>query len=219
MAGRPAARELTGRQEEALQAIGRSWREERAPTTGELVDALRLAGESGLTALLRPLAEKGYIAVEGGVRGRQRRIELTASGRARLQFGVPVLGSIPAGPLAEAVQQTGEWFPSLASALPYRPGDFALRVQGDSMIGAGILPGDLVLLRPGIEARSGEIVAAQVHDEAAGQVEATLKYLDFVTGRATVWLRAANPEYPDREVDAAHLTIAGVFRGLIRVPE
>lgn len=85
------------------------------------------------------------------------------------------------------------------------------------MTGAGILPGDYVQLRHGVQVRSGEIVAAQLCDEGSGQVEATLKYLDFEEGSPTMRLRAANPAYPDREVEAACVTVAGVFRGLVRV--
>ena len=87
------------------------------------------------------------------------------------------------------------------------------------MTGAGILPGDYVQLRPDVRVRSGEIVAAQLCDQGSGSVEATLKYLDFEEGAPTVRLRAANPAYADREVEAACVTVAGAFRGLVRVSD
>jgi repressor LexA len=209
---------LTQRQREALEAVAFFWKQGRPPTTGELLARLGLATESGLSDLLRPLREKGCIEVHGGVRGRQRLIELTSRGRAEVGFGVPVLGEIPAGPLREAVQEANEWVEGAGALLRVRSGDFFLRVRddGDSMTGAGILPGDLVLLRPDVEVRSGEIVAAQICEDASGRVEATLKHLDFLPDKRTVRLRAANPAYPDREFDAACVRVAGAFRGLVR---
>ncbi len=210
---------ITERQNEALQAIARFWKMGRAPTTGELLRDLHLATESGLSDLLRPLRDKGFIEVTGGVRGRQRLIELTGRGRAQTGFGVPVLGEIPAGPLREAIQSSGEWLDGVGALLNWNENDFLLRVAGDSMIGAGILPGDYVQLRQGVRVRSGEIVAAQLCDQGTGNVEATLKFFDFVEGAPTVRLRAANPAYADLEVEAACVTVAGVFRGLVRVSD
>ena len=192
---------LTHRQGEALHAIARFWREGRAPTTGELLADLGLATESGLSDLLRPLRDKGFISVAGGVRGRQRRIELSAQGRAFTGWGVPVLGDIPAGPLAEAIQREGQWLDDVGTLLGWNASDFLLRVKGDSMTGAGILEGDYVHLRPDVRPRSGEIVAAQV-DDGHGSLESTLKYLDFDEGAATVILRAAHPAFPPREIAA-----------------
>jgi repressor LexA len=175
-----------------------------------------LARESSLTTLLDPLREKGFVDIAGGIRGRQRRIELTPSGRALTGMGLPILGAIPAGPLQEAVQQTDEWLSNPGELLRTQPGDFLLRVQGDSMLGAGILPGDLVLLRPAVQWRSGEIAAVQLADDASGIMEATLKYLDLLADSRHVRLRAANPLYPDREVPAEAVSVAGVYRGLVR---
>jgi repressor LexA len=207
---------LTHRQDQLLQAIAKFWRQGRAPTTGELLQELGIVNVTGLGDLLRPVEKKGYITIQGGVRGRQRHIELTGPGRAHTGLGIPLVGAIPAGPLQEAIQQTAEWIDSADTLLRPRKGDFFLQVEGDSMIGAGILPGDLVLLRPGIEYRSGEIVAAQICESEGAVVESTLKYLDFTAGEATKRLRAANPAYPDREFPAGCVTVAGVYRGLIR---
>lgn len=208
--------QLTHRQNQLLQAIAKSWREGRAPTTGELLQELGITNVTGLGDLLRPVERKGYITIAGGVRGRQRHIELTPQGRMQSGLGFPILGEIPAGPLQEAIQQSGEWIDGAGALLRPQKGDFFLRVKGDSMIGAGILTDDLVLLRPGIEVRSGEIVAAQICEAEGAAVESTLKHLDFTEGGATVRLRAANPAYPDREFPAQCVTVAGAMRGLIR---
>lgn len=210
---------LTKRQEETLRAVAKFWRQGRAPTTGELLEELGIVNVTGLGDLLRPLERKGFVSIEGGVRGRQRRIELTPQGRATTGFGLPVLGAIPAGPLREAIQDTAQWIDGAGALLRTQPDDFLLRVEGDSMTGAGILPGDYVQLRPGIAVRSGEIVAAQICESEGASIEATLKYLDYVEGEDSVRLRAANPAYPDREFSAQCVSVAGVFRGLIRAGE
>ncbi len=180
------------------------------------MQALHLATISGLDDLLRPVQHKGFIEVERPGRGKQRRFELTAQGRMQTGLGLPVLGAIPAGPLREAIQENAQWIEGAGALLRTQPGDFLLRVEGVSMIGAGILPGDYVQLRPDIRVQSGEIVAAQICETEGASVEATLKYLDFIRGEPTVRLRAANPAYPDREFAAECVSVAGVFRGLIR---
>lgn len=212
-------KEITARQDEALKIIASFWRQGRAPTTGELLEALGIVNVTGLGDLLRPLERKGFVSIQGGVRGRQRLIELTSQGRAQTGFGLPILGAIPAGPLREAIQESAQWIDGAGALLRTLPGDFLLRVEGDSMNGAGILPGDYVQLRPGIAVRSGEIIAAQICEDEGERVEATLKHLDFTEGGETVRLRAANPLYPDREFSARCVTVAGVFRGLIRAGE
>jgi repressor LexA len=123
--------------------------------------------------------------------------------------GVPLLGSIPAGPLSEAIPEV---VLEERELLKVRPGDFLLRVRGDSMIGDGIMDGDKVLLRPEIDARSGEIAAVLVGDAH----EATLKHVIPDPARGLVILRASNPFYVDVRVPVEEVRIAGVFRGLVR---
>ena len=102
------------------------------------------------------MARNGFVKILcGGVRGRSRIVRLTPKGRYTLGLGgLPLLGSIPAGPLSDAVSQAAEIIDP-AELLSNEPGDFLLRVRGDSMIGDGILDGDLVLLRPGGKVRHG----------------------------------------------------------------
>jgi len=129
--------------------------------------------------------------------------------------GLPVLGSIRAGLLEEAIAEP-ETILEDHELLPYLPGDFVLRIRGDSMVGDGILSGDLVLLRPQVEVAQGEIAAVMVGGEE-GDCEATLKrfYLEGPGGR-TARLKASNPAYADIVVPSSEVKIAGVFRGLIR---
>lgn len=89
---------------------------------------------------------------------------------------LPLLGTIPAGPLAEVIarQETAFEAVSIGDLLRHREGDFLLRITGDSMVGDGIFDGDLVLLRPGIEVQQGEI-AAVIWSGSGAECEATLK--------------------------------------------
>lgn len=177
----------------------------------DLVRALGYAAESSLTATLKVMERKGLVSVRGGgVRGRSRMVALTSRARRALGGGgLPVLGAIPAGPLAEAVREADD-VREPGDLLPWRDGDFLLRVKGDSMTGDGILDRDLVLIRPDVALHSGEIAAVLVGEEH----ETTLKRV-FARG-AEVTLRASNPLYADRTLPAETVKIAGVFRGLIR---
>jgi repressor LexA len=177
----------------------------------DLVAALKLASESSLTATLGIMERNGFIIVQGGgAKGRSRVVRLTAKCRHALALGgLPLLGSIPAGPLSEALADA-DMVLEERDLLPHRPGDFLLRVRGDSMIGDGILDGDKVLLRPDVDFHDGEIAAVMV----GADHEATLKRI-FVQGEQVI-LRASNPRYSDITADAREVKVAGVFRGLIR---
>ncbi len=106
---------------------------------------------------------------------------------------------MPAGPLDTAVESLEGYLPA---ALPAGDGDlFALRVTGDSMTGAGILAGDVVIVRRQPTARDGEIVVARVGDEA------TVKRLRLERGR--VELHAENPTYPPLVPDPDAFQVLG----------
>jgi repressor LexA len=205
---------LPQRQQQLLELIAENARESRTPVVSDLFRAMNLARESSLTNLLHPLERKGLVTVQSGGRGRQRIIELTPRGKMVAGLGLPILGCIPAGPLRDAVEDAEDWIDTAHGLLPHKPGDFLLRVEGDSMIGDGILPGDKVLLRPGIEVSNGEIAAVQI--EGDGEVCATLKHVHFRVGGKTIWLRASNPKYDEMTVPANRVSIAGVYRGLVR---
>ncbi|HEY5707743.1 MAG TPA: S24 family peptidase [Terrimicrobiaceae bacterium] len=179
----------------------------------DLVRRLGYAAESSLTATLRVMERNGFLVIQGGgERGRSRVVKLTAKARFVLGAGgIPLLGAIPAGPLEEALAQADEVLEP-ANLLPYRDGDFLLRVHGDSMIGDGILDGDWVLLRPNLAVQHGEIAAVLVGETH----ETTLKRVLLVPEKAEIILRASNPRYRDLVAKAAEVKVAGVFRGLIR---
>ena len=207
---------LTPRQAELLGHIARVVSSGRTPLTAELQAAMEVSRESSLSDLLRPLQRKGYVRVQGGVRGRQRIIELTSRGLATSGIGAPVIGEITAGPLREALCQSEEVVLSLSEAVGFRAGDFLLRVTGDSMSGDGILDGDRVLLRPGVALCNGEIAAVQITE--GEQWQTTLKRVFAAPAWDYVELRASNPAYEPLRVPSDKVDIAGVYRGLLRGP-
>ena len=177
----------------------------------DLVRRLGYAAESSLTATLRVMEHRGLIIIKGGgARGRSRAVTLTSKGRFALGAGgLPLLGLIPAGPLAEAVAEADEIL-APEDVLPWKEGDFLLRVKGDSMEGDGILDGDMVLLRPEVSWQQGEIAAVLVGEDHETTLKRVFRQDELIT------LRAANPRYADRTVPAETVKIAGVFRGLVR---
>jgi repressor LexA len=203
---------LTSAQSRILDAVAQFARRGQLATVPELVRALGLARESGLTPTLDAIARKGFLSVEGGGRGGVRYVALTEPGEIASGLAFPLLGEIPAGPLQEARE---EWLDVLriGDALRTHPGDFFLKVRGHSMKDAGILPGDCVLLRPGVQAANGEICACLIEQDD-GSRQATLKKLHLRGSQAH--LKAANPAVETLIVPAQSVLVAGVFRGLVR---
>jgi repressor LexA len=214
---RPRSTHLSTTHDKIARAIAAIERAGFPALVSELVQKLGLAGSSSLVPTLKIMQRNGFIAINGGGgQGRDHLVKLTPKGRYAIsEGGLPVLGAIRAGPLEEAVAEHDTILED-ADLLPHRPGDFLLRVRGDSMIGDGILSGDHVLLRPNVEAAQGEI-AAVLTGEESGDYEATLKRV-YREG-AKVRLKASNPAYDDRVLPASDVKIAGVFRGLIRHAE
>jgi repressor LexA len=211
--GRKPATKLTTAHSRILQAIARYVEQERHASLAELVADLGFAGSTSLAPTLRVMERNGYIEIHGGgKRGRRCGISLTQRGKVSAGIaGLRVLGQIAAGPLTEALEQT-DVIAELNDLLPYKPGDFFLEVQGDSMIGDGILSGDKVLLRPHVQIKNGEIAAVHI----GADYLATLKRVYFGPGRNKVTLKASNPNYRDITTSAKDVKIAGVFRGLVR---
>ena len=211
---RPPLQTLSETHRRIAEAVAAFEVQERPAFLPDLARVLKLAQQSSLTRSLQVMVRNGYLRLHGKPAGAQRRaqvIQLTTKARHALGIGgLPLLGSIRAGLLSEAVAQAEEMVEP-GALLPWKPGDFLLRVRGDSMMGDGILDGDLVLLRPQVEVPpQGAIAAACVGDER----EATLKRVFFEKDK--VRLRASNPVYPDVVVPAETISFAGVFKGLIR---
>ncbi|MCB1493458.1 MAG: transcriptional repressor LexA, partial [Rhodobiaceae bacterium] len=121
---------------------------------------------------------------------------------------VPVMGRIAAGTPISAIQSHSHTIavpPSFLSSGEH----YALEVRGDSMIDAGILDGDTVLIKKSASADNGDIVVALIEDE-----EATLKRLRRKGG--SIALEAANPAYETRIFRPEQVAVQGKLVGLIR---
>jgi len=184
---------------------------------GQSTPSLRQAAEdlgvshTAVASMLQALQEKGWIRREGRY---SRSIELLGEGLVGLAptgRPVPIIGRVAAG-LPLYAQQ--EWAGSvLVDAAVFRGEHlFALRVQGDSMIKAGILGGDLAICEPRQFAANGEIVVALINNE-----EATVKRFYYLGDR--IELRPENDAYPVMRYGLGEVLIQGRVIGIQRGPE
>lgn len=203
---------LPRRQDALLRLIARHQKDGMVPSAAVLAQEMALAGESSVTPALRALQSKDFLHIEGGVRGRQRFIRITPKGAHYLLEGLPVLGRIPAGAIGRATQTSNRVVASLDELLEWEAGDFLVEVEGDSLVGAGICPGDLILLRPGQDPQPGEIAAVHIPSASGG----ALKRVFVDTQAGSICLKAAHPEHPDQRMRLSEVRITGVLRGLIR---
>lgn len=217
---------LTRKQHQLLLFIHKRLSEDGvSPSFEEMKDALDLASKSGVHRLITALEERGFIrrlahraralevlkmpedaspASSGG-----NVVEANFASAANDAMDVPLLGKIAAGVPIEAIQHERDRIilpPDLAGG---RGDHYALEVEGDSMVDAGILDGDIVIIERSDTAMNGEIVVALVDDE-----EATLKRLRKKGG--SIALEAANPAYETRIFGPDRVRVQGRLVGLIR---
>ena len=225
---------LTRKQHELLMFIHERLKETGvSPSFDEMKEALDLASKSGIHRLITALEERGFLR---RLPHRARALEVVrlpeqatsaAPPRGRQPFNprivesqpsmpeaandtrdLPVLGRIAAGTPIEALQHERERLP-VPEAMLGAGEHYVLEVQGDSMINAGILDGDYVVIRKVDTANSGEIVVALVMGE-----EATLKRLR--KRGASIALEAANPAYETRIFGPDQVQVQGRLVGLMR---
>lgn len=198
----------TARQREVLDYIrGHRSRRGVAPSVREIQKHFGFASPNAAASHLRALEQKGLLHRAPRV---ARALTLPGENRREVE-GIPVFGEIPAGfPDAREQRPDGCIYADLDS-LDIRRTDrtFAVRVRGDSMTGAHILDGDLVVLEMR-DPNHGNIVAALIDGET------TLKRYLVRNGRP--FLRAENPRYPDL-IPAHELVIQGVMLALFRKPK
>lgn len=135
------------------------------PTVRELCDAVNLKSTSSIHAHLESLEKNGYIRRDPS---KPRAIEIVDDSfnlTRREIVNVPVVGRVAAGQPLLAVQNIENYFPIPAEFMP-REETFMLRVKGESMINAGILDGDIILVKKQSTARNGDMVVALVDDSA-----------------------------------------------------
>ncbi|WP_029355857.1 transcriptional repressor LexA [Bosea sp. 117] len=229
---------LTRKQHELLRFIHERLKETGVPPSfEEMKEALDLRSKSGIHRLITALEERGFIrrlpnraralevvrlpesvqqpirqarnfapsVIEGSL-GRVRPPAPEDDGSRSVP--IPVMGRIAAGTPISAIQSRSHTISMPADMLSTGE-HYALEVRGDSMIEAGILDGDLALIRKCDSADTGEIVVALIDDE-----EATLKRLR--RKGASIALEAANPAYETRIFGPDRVRIQGRLVGLYR---
>ena len=196
---------LTERQRDVLEFIQSEQREKGiTPSTREIQHHFGFASQTSVMQYLATLERKGFLDRHA----RKARALITPVQKVRIT-DVPIYGQIPAG-MATLTEQTIEGHVSLdtRSVNASKNGKtFALRVQGDSMIDAHIMDGDIVILEDRKDVQNGDIVAALIDGET------TLKR--YVTEHGRPYLKAENPLYPNL-VPARELRIQGVMVSLVR---
>jgi repressor LexA len=165
--------DLTFRQQRILDHIRRTVQERGyPPTVREIGEAVGLTSSSSVHAQLANLQRKGVLRKDAS---RPRAIEVAgARPRGAGAVSIPVLGQIAAGAPVLADEHVEEYL-AVPDTFASEEEHFALRVVGDSMVGAGILDGDTVVVRRQDVAEDGAIVAAQMPGPA--EEEATVKRL------------------------------------------
>ena len=166
-----------------------------SPSVREIGAAVGLRSTASVSYHLRQLQAKGLL-MGPGVKGAKRAVVSTVR-----PGHIPVVGVVTAGlPILAVENQEG------TMAWEGDADCFALRVRGDSMINAGILSGDKVVVRPQPNADHGQIVVALIEDEA------TVKRLSKKNGE--IWLLPENEAYSP--IDGTNAQILGIVKAVVR---
>jgi repressor LexA len=230
---------LTRKQFELLRFIHERLKESGVPPSfDEMKDALDLRSKSGIHRLITALEERGFIRrlpnraraleviklpepVASGVPGVRRgftpsviegnlgRVRSDSTEDGGRPVAVPVMGRIAAGTPIEAIQTKSHVINMPPDMLSSSGEHFALEVRGDSMVEAGILDGDLALIKRTDVSDTGDIVVALIDDE-----EATLKR--FRRRGASIALEPANSSYEVRILPPNRVKIQGKLIGIYR---
>jgi repressor LexA len=215
---------LTPRQRQVFEFLTKRIRRGMPPSIREIGEALNISSLRGVTDHLEALEAKGWIrraphargilllreasGAQPGTRGDQPSPAPSDRFESEADLRLPIIGRVPAGQPVTAEEEVEGYLDPPAQE--WGENAFALRVKGDSMIEAGILDGDLVVVRPQPEARNGDIVVARVDDEA------TVKR--FFRERTRIRLQPENqkmePIYLSPE--QAEITIVGKVIGVVR---
>jgi repressor LexA len=218
---------LTPRRREIIKVIGNSVQNEGyAPSYREIGEAVGLASVAYQISVLKGM---GYVSREAG---RPRTAVLRVPGQDLASPGaavpvdgrtteVPVVGRIAAGApvIASQMAELAEDVITVPRTLTGEGNLIALRVAGDSMTGAAIADGDLVIVREQPDADSGDIVAAMLPSGISADYEATVKTLKKAGGH--VWLLPHNPAYSPILADSAVIigkVVSVLRRLLVRSP-
>jgi len=196
---------LTDRQRNVLEFIQHEQREKGfTPSTREIQNHFGFASQTSVMQYIGALERKGFINRQA----RKARALVTPVQKVRIS-DIPIYGQVPAG-MASLTEENIEGHVSLDAVsvnASKNSRTFALRVRGDSMIGAHILDGDVVILEDRKDVQNGDVVAALIDGET------TLKR--YVVEHGRPYLKAENSAYPDL-IPARELRIQGVMVSLVR---
>lgn len=194
-----------------------------SPSFEEMKAAVGLKSKSGVHALINSLEERGFIkklahkarALEviklPKIETPAHQAENFANDNGETEFSlmVPLYGKIAAGTPIEAIANPSEYI-YIPKSFSTSSELYALTIEGESMIEAGIFDGDTAIIRRSDNATNGQIVVALVDNE-----EATLKVLDKKSGNE-VWLLPCNKEYSPIKLTTDRLKIQGILYGIVR---
>ena len=198
---------LTQRQESILQYIADYLVDHGYPPSyQEIADAFDIVSKNGVVRHLKALIRKGYIE-KTDTSARSIRIIDQKYQSSNNMVNLPLVGRVAAGFPILAEENIEDYISVPRKIIKTEGRYFALRVQGDSMINAGIYDDDLVIVKATNVANHNDLVVALVHDEV------TVKRLIFKGG--TAFLQAENPDYPNIFPEEAW-TIQGKVIGLVR---
>jgi len=198
---------ITKRQQELLNFIKDQIQSSGLPpTVSEMARALRVKSKNSVAKLISALEEKGFVKKDGSARG-IRVFDQFGNEAQSGMVAIPLIGTVPAGSPVMVEENIEEWINLPSSLTRNRKDVFLLKVRGDSMKDAAIWEGDLVIVRPVREVKSGDIVVALLHDEA------TVKRFIEIKGRK--YLKPENLKYQNIYPEGEWM-IQGKVVGVIR---
>lgn len=207
---------LTKKQKTLLLLIDKKIKDTGIPPSyDEMKDSLGLASKSGIHRLITALEDRGFIR---RLPNKARAIEVLKSTPkyfedtytpqpANDEFEIPFVGKIAAGNPIAAIEDSYNKISVPATMMGIN--HFALEVEGDSMIEAGILDGDIVVIKKSSTARNNQIVVALIDQE-----EATLKRI--YTSENSIELIPENKHYETKVFGPDRVNVQGILVGLVR---
>ena len=214
---------LTPKQYKLLMFIDNTIKETGCcPSFEEMKEAVGIKSKSGIHALIEELVEREFVrklphkarALEvlkiprfkpRDIIEEEKKIKLALQNSSAQ---IPLYGKIAAGTPIEAIAYENETV-SVPFDLVSRGDFYALRIEGESMIEAGIMDGDLAIIKRAEVAENGQIVVALVEDS-----EATLKVWQKKDNE--IWLKPCNKDYEIRKLHPSQVKIQGILNGIIR---
>jgi len=205
---------ITKRQKEILQFIYNSYKDNGFPPDfGEFKEKLSISSNQAILDHLGSLEKKGFISREEKA---ARGIKIRPLGYEILDVEplLPILGTSYAGTFTEAIEIKGNWAPASGHVQKLEEETFLIKISGDSMINAGILEGDHLLVKSQKEFVSGDIVLAQTPEGT------TVKRFISQDSPPYLYLKPENPKHKlilfTPEVEMQGKIIGKFEKGIIR---